>query len=217
MSNKKRTKLTLVRKPGQTIEIPQCGITITLVKSGSMSGRTEIAVEAPQDIQILRGELTEQANWNRLAAAWVAGKLNLHDVDKNLQFMYEYAPDNGTPKMRRVADAFRYITDQDYDAYCRTVQMAEMGTPGQYPQHDQTQPTGRSPIEGFEAPGQAWVEKVKALSQEEFDQLHQNVPPQMTTGCDDHDWDDAEDAAKGRPHTVRVCLRCGKEERKMDR
>lgn len=50
--------LVLSRKTQETIVFPQLGITITIVGA---EGRVKVGIEAPREVQILRGELEVNA------------------------------------------------------------------------------------------------------------------------------------------------------------
>ena len=114
------SKLTLVRKQNQSVAIPGLGITINVKHIGTT--RVTLEIEAPEDVRILRGELTERHWIESLQRQFNEGKCTLGQIDKSLQFGYSCMPEVlGVSKFKRHANAFQEITGQDYDAYRRSV------------------------------------------------------------------------------------------------
>ncbi|HAN99663.1 MAG TPA: hypothetical protein DCQ98_20540 [Planctomycetaceae bacterium] len=52
--------LVLSRTPGETIHLPELGVTITII--GSRGNRTKVGIRAPETIRILRGELDDRTD-----------------------------------------------------------------------------------------------------------------------------------------------------------
>jgi len=63
--------LVLCRKQGQSIRLPQENVTITIVRLSR--GRVRVGISAPEDVVIMRGELTELSSEADGASAFVAG------------------------------------------------------------------------------------------------------------------------------------------------